>query len=163
MDAFALVMLVLGLALTLAVLALIAVVAYGRIVGRKQRDLLESLRRNGIAFACRPALGMQVLGGFVLGIDPGIDPGMVTLWRIGLGQPVRVQSFPRRGAGVSPVPVKINVARTVAGLSVVSAAGERIEVVIYSDPTTGYSAPAKGVFLDLVFEKIRESLAGAAT
>lgn len=157
MDPFTLIMLTLGLALALAILALIAVVTYGAIIVRKHRNLLESLRRNGIAFACRPTLGMQVLGGFIL----SIDRDTVTLWRIGLGQPVRLQNFPRHGAWLAPTPVKINIARTSPGLSVVSSAGERIIVVIYSDPTMGYSVPAKGAFLDLVCENIRASLASA--
>ncbi|HEY3502068.1 MAG TPA: hypothetical protein VGN37_04660 [Actinocatenispora sp.] len=159
MDVFTLTMVVLGLALTLVILALIAVVTYGRLVVRNQRRLLVALRRDGIAFVCRPTLGMQIMAGFVL----AVDRDAVSLWKVGPRQPVRLQSFPRNGARVAPTQVKVNVLRTSPALSVVSAAGERIDVVIYPDPTGSRSAPVKDVVLDLVSEKIRASLAGTPT
>jgi hypothetical protein len=143
-------------ALALALLLLLALVIYGRLVVRNQRKALLALRQNGLAFLCRPTLGMQTLAGFIL----SVDQDAVSLWKVGLGQPVQKQTFPSPGARVAPATVKINIARRSSGLSVISSAAERVDVVIYPDPTTSYSAPADGAFLDLVCEKIRENLAG---
>ncbi|MEV0699606.1 hypothetical protein AB0I53_17040 [Saccharopolyspora sp. NPDC050389] len=143
------------LVVALALLLLLALVIYGRLVVRNQRRALVVLRQNSLAFLCRPTLGMQSLAGFIL----SVDQDAVSLWKVGLGQPVRKQTFPSPGARVAPTTVKINVARRSSGLSVISSAAERVDVVIYPDPTMSYSAPANGAFLDLVCEKIRENLA----
>lgn len=145
------------LVVALALLLLLALVIYGRLVVRNQREALGALRQNGLAFLCRPTLGMRTLAGFIL----SVDQNSVTLWKVGLGQPVQMQSFPSAGARVAPTAVKVNIARSSSGLSVISAAAERVDVVIYPDPTMSYSTPADGAFLDLVCDKIRESLARA--
>ncbi|RKT89072.1 hypothetical protein SAMN05421805_12876 [Saccharopolyspora antimicrobica] len=143
------------LAVALALLVLLALVVYGRLVVRNQRKALAALRQNGLAFLCRPTLGMLTFAGYLL----SVDRDAVSLWKVGLGRPVRKQSFPSPGARVAPATVKINLARTSSGLSVISSAAERLDVVIYPDPTMSYSAPANGAFLDLVREKIQEHLA----
>ncbi|MDA3646877.1 hypothetical protein LZ318_40760 [Saccharopolyspora indica] len=145
-------------ALALLLLLLLALVIYGRLAVRNQRRALAALRQHGLAFLCRPALGLRSLAGFIL----SVDREAVSLWQVGLGEPVLKQTFPSPGAGVAPATVKINTARRSSGLSVISAAGERVDVVIYPDPTMSYSAPANGAFLDLVHEKIRQNLARAA-
>ncbi|MGA8113113.1 MAG: hypothetical protein WCA46_05575 [Actinocatenispora sp.] len=151
------VFLILGVALALALLLLLALVIYGRLAVRNQRRALAALRQNGLAFLCRPTLGMRSLAGFVL----SVDHDAVSLWKVGLGQPVRRQSFPSPGARVEPTTVKVNVARRSSGLSVISSAAERVDVVIYPDPTMSYSAPADAAFLDVVCERIRATLAGS--
>ncbi|MDA3629329.1 hypothetical protein OU415_28135 [Saccharopolyspora sp. WRP15-2] len=141
--------------MALALLLLLALVIYGRLVVRNQRRSLAVLRQNGLAFLCRPTLGMLSSAGFIL----SVDHNAVSLWKVGLGEPVRKQAFPSPGARVAPTTVKINVARRSSGLSVISSAAERVDVVIYPDPTMSYSAPAGGALLDLVREKIQEELA----
>ncbi|MDA3646766.1 hypothetical protein LZ318_41340 [Saccharopolyspora indica] len=145
------------LVVAMALLLLLALVIYGRLVVRNQRRALAALRQNGLAFLCRPTLGLRSFAGFIL----SVDRVAVSLWKVGLGQPVRKQTFPSPGADVAPATVKTNVARMSAGLSVASAAGERLDVVIYPDPTMAYSAPADSAFLDLVREKIRDAVARA--
>lgn len=139
----------------LALLLLLALVIYGRLVVRNQRRALAALRQTGLAVLCRPTMGMRSSAGFIL----SVDQAAVSLWKVGLGQPVRRQTFPSSGARVAPATVKINVARSSSGLSVASADAERMDVVIYPDPTMSYSTPADGAFLDLVREKIRDTLA----
>lgn len=143
------------LALALVLLVLLVLVICGRLLVRNQRKVLEALRQNGLAFLCRPTLGMRNFAGFVL----SVDHDTVSLWKVGLGQPVRMRALPRHGATVAPATVRINVARSSPGLSVVSSAGERVDVVIYPDPTMSYSTPTKGAPLDLAYAEIRENLA----
>ncbi|MER7083722.1 hypothetical protein SAMN02982929_00613 [Saccharopolyspora kobensis] len=142
----------------LALLVFLALVICGRLLVGNQRKTLAVLRQNGLAFLCRPTLGMRSFAGYVL----SIDRDAVSLWKVGLGEPVRKQTFPSHGARVAPAVVKINVARTSPGLSVISATAERVDVVIHPDPTMSYSAPANGALLDLVREKIQEHLARTA-
>jgi len=149
------VLLSLLLVMALALLLLLTLVIYGRLVVRNQRKALGALRQNGLAFLCRPTLGMQNLAGFIL----SVDQNSVALWKVGLGQPVQIRVFPSTGARVAPTTVKVNLARRSSGLSITSAATERLDVVIYPDPTMSYSSPADGAFLDLVRDKIQESLA----
>ncbi|MFB4320110.1 hypothetical protein [Actinomadura sp. 21ATH] len=141
-------------AVALALLLLLALVIYGWLAVRNQRRILEALRRNGPAFLCRPTLGMRHVAGFIL----SVDQNAVTLWRVGLGRPAPLRSFPSAGATVAPATVRVNAARRTSGLSVVSTAGERVDVAIYPDPTMAYSSPADGAFLDLVNDRIREHL-----
>ncbi|BCJ38491.1 hypothetical protein Athai_59940 [Actinocatenispora thailandica] len=144
------------LVVLLALLALLVsgLVVYGRMLVRNQRRVLESLRRNGLAFLCRPTMGMRSMAGFIL----GIDRNAVSLWKVGLGQPKRTQTIPSHGARVVPATVRINVARSSPGLSVLSAGGSRVDVAVYPDPTMGYSAPTKGPSLDLVGQQIQQAL-----
>ncbi|BCJ27406.1 hypothetical protein [Actinocatenispora sera] len=145
----------------LALLALLvfALVAYGRRMVRNQRTMLADLRRDGLAFLCRPTLGLRSSAGFVL----AADRHAVSLWKVGLRQPVRLQSFPSRGARVEPATVRINTARRAAGLSVVSAAGERLDVVVYPDPTMSYSSPTKDALLDRVSQQLQAHLSQFTT
>jgi hypothetical protein len=142
------------LALALVLLLLIGLAVYGRLVVNNQRKSLAALRQHGVAFLCRPRLGMQHLAGYIL----SVDQEAVSLWKVGLRRPVRKSDFPSLGATVTPAPVKINVARTSTGVSLVSAAGQRIDVVIYPDPTMSYSTPTDGALLELVCDEIRKSL-----
>lgn len=148
---FAMVLLAVVVAL---VLVLVALVIYGRLVVRNQRTALSAFRRSGLAYLCRPRLGMYSLAGFIL----SVDQDAVSLWKVGLGQPVQKQTFPSAGATVAPSTVKINVAGRTSGLSVRSSTGEHVDVVIYPDPTLSYSTPAGRPFLDLVCDKIRTEL-----
>src|SRR4051812_13382604 len=92
------------LAVALALLLLLlALVIYGRLVVRNHRRALVVLRQNGLAFLCRPTLGMQSLAGFIL----SVDQVAVSLWKVGLGQPMRKLTFPSPGARVVPTTVKI--------------------------------------------------------
>ncbi|HEY3505188.1 MAG TPA: hypothetical protein VGN37_20680 [Actinocatenispora sp.] len=148
------VLVLLGSAFVLAMVALVVAVVCGQLLIRGQRRLLEALRRNGIAFACAPTLGMQIMAGFVL----AVDRDTVSLWKVTPRRSVRLQAFLRYGVKIAPSRVKVNVLRTAPALSLVSVAGERIDVVIYSDPGA-ISAPVKGIALQLVSDKIRESVA----
>lgn len=139
----------------LALLPVLALVVYGRLVVRNQRKALLALRRNGLAYLCRPTMGMFRLAGFIL----SVDQEAVCLWKVGLGRPVQKQTFPGRGATVAPTTVKINVARRSPGLSVTSSTGERADVVIYPDPTLSYSAPVEGPLLEVVCDDVRRELA----
>ena len=145
---------VLVLIVALALLLLLALVGYGWLAVRNQRRTLIALRRTGVAFLCRPRMGLRRFAGFIL----SVDGEAVSLWRVGLGRPMRRQTFASAGAQVTPATVRINTARSSAGLSVLSSGGERVDVVVYPDPTMSYSAPADGAVLDLVQEKIRETL-----
>lgn len=146
---------IVGVMFAVALLLLIAAVTYGRLLIGRQGKALAALRRNGPAFMCRPTMGMQHLAGFIL----SIDRNDVSLWKVGLRRPVRKQSFPSAGAGVAPATVKINVARSSNGLSVISATGGRLDVAIYPDPGMARAYPVTGPFLDPVVEQIRGALA----
>ncbi|QKG19917.1 hypothetical protein [Actinomadura verrucosospora] len=139
----------------LVLLPLLALVVYGRLAVRNQRRTLAALRRDGLAFLCRPTLGLRTLAGFIL----SIDQNSVALWKVGLGRPARIRSFPSAGAEVAPATVRINTARSSSGLSIISATAERVDVAVYPDPTMAYSRPADDAFLGLVRDKIREHLA----
>jgi hypothetical protein len=155
MHVFLLLLPILIVFLVLMTLLVTALVLYGRRLVRNQRTVLAGLRRNGLAFLCRPTLGLRSSAGFIL----SVDRDAVSLWKVGLREPVRRQSFPSRGARVEPATVQVNTARKAAGLSVVSAAGERLDVSIYPDPTMSYSAPAKGTPLADAAQQIQASLA----
>ncbi|GAA4202117.1 hypothetical protein GCM10022220_09130 [Actinocatenispora rupis] len=144
------------LLLALVLLVILALVSYGWLMVRSQRRALAELRQNGLAFLCRPTMGMQSVAGFVL----SVDRNAVALWKVGLGRPVRKHSFPSSGATVAPATVKVNLARSSPGLSVLSPAAARIDVAIYPDPTMSYSAPIDGASLVVVCEKIQETLTG---
>ncbi|MBO2458268.1 hypothetical protein [Actinomadura violacea] len=145
------------LVVALALLPLLALVIYGRLAVRNQRRTLAALRRDGLAFLCRPTLGMRNMAGFIL----SIDQNSVALWKVGIRRPKRIQAFPSTGAKVAPATVRINTARRSSGLSIISATTERVDVVIYPDPTMAYSRPADDAFLALVRDKIQENLARA--
>lgn len=138
-----------------AALVLAALVLYGGLLVRSQRESLAAMRRGGLAYLCRPTMGLRSFAGFIL----SVDHDAVTLWKVGTGQPEPKQTLPSPGATVAPATVKINTARTSAGLSVISADAERIDVVIYPDPTMAYSRPVDDAFLHLVRDKIEQTLA----
>jgi hypothetical protein len=145
--------------LALFALLVTALVAYGRLLVRNQRRMLADLRRNGLAFLCRPTLGLRSSAGFIV----SVDHEAVSLWKVGLRQPVRQQTFPSRGASLDRATVQVNTFRKSPGLSVISADGKRLDVVIYPDPTMSYSAPTKGALLDRVSEQIQAHLSHIAS